>query len=292
MFGFASAEAALDAALEVARHADRPEPLPAPDRRRAPRARGVRAPGRRPRRDHRQRARGGPRAERAASPTSAAGRAARRSRCRRPTRSWRRVADAHVARGSGAAPVAADRHPPDRCRQGAAGGGGGPARGRARSGPPSTWRPASSTPPWRPSRPAAWSASSTRVREALGAARRDLRRRARSGRRPSPGLDVWGDVGPAIESMRRLKRELDPAGVLNPGPLRGRHLGGDRAAPVTPPAPTPRTRPAAARRLRRPRAAGLGGHPRLRALRHLPAPVPDVPGARPGDGLARAAAST
>ena len=38
----------------------------------------------------------------------------------------------------------------------------------------------------------------------------------------SPGLDVWGDVGPALEAMRRLKRELDPAGVLNPG----RYVGG------------------------------------------------------------------
>jgi len=37
-----------------------------------------------------------------------------------------------------------------------------------------------------------------------------------------PGLDVWGDVGPAIEPMRRLKLELDPAGVLNPG----RYVGG------------------------------------------------------------------
>jgi glycolate oxidase FAD binding subunit len=37
-----------------------------------------------------------------------------------------------------------------------------------------------------------------------------------------PGLDVWGDVGPALEPMRRLKRELDPAGVLNPG----RFVGG------------------------------------------------------------------
>ena len=35
-------------------------------------------------------------------------------------------------------------------------------------------------------------------------------------------LDVWGDVGPAIETMRRLKRELDPAGILNPG----RYVGG------------------------------------------------------------------
>jgi glycolate oxidase FAD binding subunit len=37
-----------------------------------------------------------------------------------------------------------------------------------------------------------------------------------------PGLEVWGDVGPALEAMRRLKRELDPAGVLNPG----RYVGG------------------------------------------------------------------
>jgi glycolate oxidase FAD binding subunit len=37
-----------------------------------------------------------------------------------------------------------------------------------------------------------------------------------------PGVDVWGDVGPALEPMRRLKRELDPAEVLNPG----RFVGG------------------------------------------------------------------
>jgi glycolate oxidase FAD binding subunit len=37
-----------------------------------------------------------------------------------------------------------------------------------------------------------------------------------------PGLDVWGEVGPAIEAMRRLKRELDPGDVLSPG----RYVGG------------------------------------------------------------------
>lgn len=37
-----------------------------------------------------------------------------------------------------------------------------------------------------------------------------------------PGLDVWGDVGPALGAMRRLKGELDPTGVLNPG----RYVGG------------------------------------------------------------------
>jgi glycolate oxidase FAD binding subunit len=36
------------------------------------------------------------------------------------------------------------------------------------------------------------------------------------------GLDVWGEVGPALEPMRRLKQELDPTGVLNPG----RFVGG------------------------------------------------------------------
>jgi glycolate oxidase FAD binding subunit len=36
------------------------------------------------------------------------------------------------------------------------------------------------------------------------------------------GLDVWGEVGPALAAMRRLKAELDPAGVLNPG----RYVGG------------------------------------------------------------------
>lgn len=35
-------------------------------------------------------------------------------------------------------------------------------------------------------------------------------------------LDVWGDVGPALDAMRRLKAELDPRGVLNPG----RYVGG------------------------------------------------------------------
>ena len=37
-----------------------------------------------------------------------------------------------------------------------------------------------------------------------------------------PGLDVWGSVGAALEPMRRLKHELDPGGVLNPG----RYVGG------------------------------------------------------------------
>jgi glycolate oxidase FAD binding subunit len=35
-------------------------------------------------------------------------------------------------------------------------------------------------------------------------------------------VDVWGDVGPALGLMRRLKAELDPGGVLNPG----RYVGG------------------------------------------------------------------
>jgi len=37
-----------------------------------------------------------------------------------------------------------------------------------------------------------------------------------------PGLDVWGDVGAALEVMRRLKAELDPQATLNPG----RYVGG------------------------------------------------------------------
>jgi glycolate oxidase FAD binding subunit len=35
-------------------------------------------------------------------------------------------------------------------------------------------------------------------------------------------LDVWGDVGPALDLMRRLKAEFDPRGVLNPA----RYVGG------------------------------------------------------------------
>lgn len=35
-------------------------------------------------------------------------------------------------------------------------------------------------------------------------------------------LDAWGDVGPALAAMRRLKAELDPRGILNPG----RFVGG------------------------------------------------------------------
>jgi glycolate oxidase FAD binding subunit len=64
----------------------------------------------------------------------------------------------------------------------------------------------------------------------------DLVRRARDGLGPldgtllvehapagdKPGLDVWGEVGPALDAMRRLKAELDPAAALNPG----RFVGG------------------------------------------------------------------
>jgi FAD/FMN-containing dehydrogenase len=35
-------------------------------------------------------------------------------------------------------------------------------------------------------------------------------------------LDVLGDVPDNFEIMRRLKSQLDPAGILNPGRLRGR----------------------------------------------------------------------
>jgi glycolate oxidase FAD binding subunit len=33
--------------------------------------------------------------------------------------------------------------------------------------------------------------------------------------------DVFGEAGPAIEIMKKLKREFDPHGVLNPGRFAG-----------------------------------------------------------------------
>lgn len=36
------------------------------------------------------------------------------------------------------------------------------------------------------------------------------------------GVEVWGDVGPALALMRRLKAEFDPLGLLNPGRFVGR----------------------------------------------------------------------
>jgi glycolate oxidase FAD binding subunit len=35
-------------------------------------------------------------------------------------------------------------------------------------------------------------------------------------------MDVWGPVGNALELMRRVKHQFDPAGILNPG----RFVGG------------------------------------------------------------------
>ncbi len=36
------------------------------------------------------------------------------------------------------------------------------------------------------------------------------------------GYDAWGDVGPALTLMKRIKERFDPKGVLNPG----RFVGG------------------------------------------------------------------
>jgi glycolate oxidase FAD binding subunit len=36
------------------------------------------------------------------------------------------------------------------------------------------------------------------------------------------GYDAWGDVGPALTLMRRIKERFDPKDVLNPG----RFVGG------------------------------------------------------------------
>jgi glycolate oxidase FAD binding subunit len=35
-------------------------------------------------------------------------------------------------------------------------------------------------------------------------------------------MDAWGDAGSALALMRRVKRQFDPAGILNPG----RFVGG------------------------------------------------------------------
>ena len=35
-------------------------------------------------------------------------------------------------------------------------------------------------------------------------------------------IDVWGDSVDGLEIMRRIKRELDPTGTLNPGRFAGR----------------------------------------------------------------------
>jgi glycolate oxidase FAD binding subunit len=72
--------------------------------------------------------------------------------------------------------------------------------------------------PGGPEGAAAWVA---RVREGLGA----LGATAVVEHAPAAvkgALDVWGDVGPALPLMRRVKAELDPQGILNPG----RYVGG------------------------------------------------------------------
>jgi glycolate oxidase FAD binding subunit len=38
------------------------------------------------------------------------------------------------------------------------------------------------------------------------------------------GYDAWGDVGPALAIMQRIKERFDPNGILNPG----RFVGGLR----------------------------------------------------------------
>jgi glycolate oxidase FAD binding subunit len=32
-----------------------------------------------------------------------------------------------------------------------------------------------------------------------------------------PGYDAWGEVGPALSLMKRIKERFDPKGILNPG---------------------------------------------------------------------------
>ena len=40
--------------------------------------------------------------------------------------------------------------------------------------------------------------------------------------RLTPGFDAWGEAGPAVRVMRRIKERFDPHGILNPG----RFVGG------------------------------------------------------------------
>ena len=134
---------------------------------------------------------------------------------------WRPDRRDHVAGGSGGhLSLRIGTRPSDVVRR--CGRSRPPALGRARSWPRSTWRRGCSTRPSRPSRASrdaatSWRASASRSPRSTGAVSSSTRRPGACRR-----LDVWGDVGPAIEPMRRLKRELDPAGVLNPG----RYVGG------------------------------------------------------------------
>ncbi len=89
---------------------------------------------------------------------------------------------------------------------------------------------------------------------------------------------MWDDAGAAGRIMQRIKEELDPNNVLNPGRFVGRHLSDGAHAHR-------RSRRAAPRSAHAPRPVGRGREP-VRALRALSRVLPDLLRARHRDGFA------
>ena len=137
---------------------------------------------------------------------------------------------------------------------------------------------------------------------AVAAAARDLHARRRQRRRrgrPRRGQGRRRRVGTGARAGPDAPGQgpVRPRPPARAGTLRGRHLMTDqrarrRGGSARPAASSTSAMPAPGRRLRRAPPAGRRAHRRLRALRLLPADLPDVRAVGRGDGLARAGAST